>query len=265
MRAYLLAFVLTAGPGALMIATMLSSRFLSLSRLPLNTLYTMVTLVVAVVSVFAVRPSYLSPGADVRTLLSGAVIGPMLGHLIVLADGRITEAFRRRSRLRRITAGSGAASQNRRDSAASTYTQVRPSGVARQLAVQRRQPAPRVPAGQVTVNGQPRRHALLWLILVAIGEEVLYRGFFVAWALQFSLASAVCLLALSTGVFALIHISFGWSQVVAKLPLALSSLVSTLVFGSPLCAVLAHVYFNVYYWRKRRFTALSAAATPWSA
>ncbi|WP_307481230.1 CPBP family intramembrane glutamic endopeptidase [Microbacterium trichothecenolyticum] len=247
-----------------MVATMLSSRFRVLSKLRLNSIYTVATLLIATTGLIEAGPvALLRPESTWLGAAAGVAAAPILGYLAVLADGKLTERFRRRSREQSTTAQ--ATGTSRRASSGLTPLRVMPAGAARQLGVQRRQAAPRVPSSRISVSSQPRQQALLWLVLVAVGEELLYRGVFLGWAMLFPPLLAGFFLALGTAVFGLIHISFGWSQVVAKLPLAIIGVATTLAFGTPLCAVLVHVYFNVYYWRKRRFSALSAAATPWSA
>lgn len=265
MHTYLSVVVVTAGPGALMVATMITGRFTRISRLPLNTTYTLVTVAVVALGMATVGVRSVWRESGVLVQVASVLVGVGLGHVVVLSDGLITDAFRQRSRSRSTARTGSPSAAVRRPAVATSYAQVRPSGVGRALTVQRRQSAPRVPAVATSSQSPRPRMALGWLLAVAVAEELLYRGVLTAMALDLPLAASLVALVCCTTVFAMVHISFGWSQVVAKLPLAVLTLASALLLGSPVCAIVTHGYFNWHYWRKKKFTALSAAATPWSA
>jgi Type II CAAX prenyl endopeptidase Rce1-like len=92
-----------------------------------------------------------------------------------------------------------------------------------------------------------------WSIAIAsVLEELIYRGFLVQVCFllpnRFLIAVA---LAGTLIVFALSHIQFGWSHVLAKFPLGALALISVLYFGTVLPAVAAHVVFNIGVWKGR--------------
>lgn len=82
------------------------------------------------------------------------------------------------------------------------------------------------------------------LIVVAILEELIFRGVLLYLALHVPLigAGVVVLLTLT---FALTHVQFGWTEVACKLPLGAVSTTIALATGSVLGAVLCHVVVNV--------------------
>lgn len=94
----------------------------------------------------------------------------------------------------------------------------------------------------------------LWsLISAAILEEILFRGWYVQASLLIE-SSHVRWVAISVSVlaFALLHLNFGWHQVIAKLPLSALALSTGLLTGSTLAPIFTHAYFNWHYWRKMK-------------
>lgn len=91
------------------------------------------------------------------------------------------------------------------------------------------------------------------LLLIAAGEEILFRGVL----LNFCLAAGslplisfwlLCLVL----AFALIHIQMGWPNVLAKIPLSLLTTLSVLLFKGVLVAIIAHGVFNSMAWEQLR-------------
>lgn len=98
-----------------------------------------------------------------------------------------------------------------------------------------------------------RPWALPELCLVAILEEVLYRGVvgFVALSIE-TLVVSIGLLAVSAGLFGLSHDTFGTHQVVLKTAYALVLAGTTLFAGSLLPAVVSHLVLNAFSWMQTR-------------
>ena len=183
------------------------------------------------------------------TLVSSAIglaAGIVLGGVVILADRSIGRSLARhvRGEYRKKFA-----SPVRPASAAPT---VRPAGAAAtsNAATQRRLLVRRPSVGNTATSRSPRA-LLFWLIAVAVSEEWLYRGVIVEVARSIGGINEELLLIYATVMFALIHVTFGWIQVAAKLPLALATLSVVLVFHSLLPAVIIHVAFNLYFWRVR--------------
>lgn len=113
---------------------------------------------------------------------------------------------------------------------------------------------------RLTGGPGPRYAGLGWLLLAGMLEEVLFRGVLVDLVL--SLYSPVwivlCLLA-TVVVFALSHLSLGYYEVFAKLPLGLVTLLVALLMHSVLPAIIAHGYFNFWAWHG---LSQAAAAAP---
>ena len=92
--------------------------------------------------------------------------------------------------------------------------------------------------------------SLAVLIAAAVLEELLYRGLFtnLSLALPSPLLAGASLLCV-TAYFCLLHIRFGWTQVLAKAPLSGLALGLTLVSGDVVPAVALHAVFNLGAWR----------------
>lgn len=263
MLSYAYAIFLTSGPGALMIAYMLASRFQPLARYPLEYLYTATTLCAAGIGMatIGIRAVWHQPALWIP--LASLIIAPPLGQFVVLADGYISNLFRYRPEER-----TSPTNQTRRILASmenSTIQQVRSVGIAASFGTLRRTVGPRVSTAISRPEVKRGTTAIIWLLLVAFAEELLYRGVLLTAALELPAAADVAAIILLSITFALVHISFGWSQILAKVPLATVTLAVTALSGTLAAAIVIHCYFNIYYWRKRRFTAISAAATAWSA
>jgi hypothetical protein len=99
-----------------------------------------------------------------------------------------------------------------------------------------------------------------WLVVVAVLEELIYRGFLVRTA--FLLPAPLLVAGAIVGIvliFALAHLQFGWEHVMAKLPLSALAMGTVLFLGSVLPAVVAHALFNVKLAREAVERSESAA------
>jgi membrane protease YdiL (CAAX protease family) len=95
--------------------------------------------------------------------------------------------------------------------------------------------------------------AALTLVVVAILEELIYRGFLVKAC--FLLPNPALIVAANIGClafFSLGHIRFGWVHVLAKTPLGILALGITLLAGTVLPAMLLHAAFNLSAWKTLR-------------
>jgi membrane protease YdiL (CAAX protease family) len=90
----------------------------------------------------------------------------------------------------------------------------------------------------------------LWiLILIAVLEEIIFRGFLVEACLMISQPSLrAAALAGTVVVFGIGHVQFGWTQVFAKLPLGALAMASVLSLKTVLPAIFIHALFNWKAW-----------------
>jgi membrane protease YdiL (CAAX protease family) len=114
-----------------------------------------------------------------------------------------------------------------------------------------RQPLAAV-AGPAGLRPPGPRQTLALLVVIAVLEEILFRGVLLDLAISMPgeglRIAAVAALALA---FAATHIAFGWTQVVAKLPLSLTATAAALTTGSVVGAVVAHGLVNTRSWHVR--------------
>lgn len=94
---------------------------------------------------------------------------------------------------------------------------------------------------------------LALLVAVAALEEVLFRGVLVdlCLALRRPAVVSICL-AGTVAVFALSHVHWGWSEVLAKAGLGTLALLSVMSLETVAPAVVAHVVFNTSAWLAAR-------------
>ena len=100
---------------------------------------------------------------------------------------------------------------------------------------------------------ESQRFEISSLVMGAVLEELIYRGFLVSacfllptnFLIGIALASSII-------IFALSHIRFGWPHVLAKLPLGALAMIAVLSLGTVLPAVVAHVVFNIGIWKDMR-------------
>lgn len=91
-----------------------------------------------------------------------------------------------------------------------------------------------------------KKYGLTAIIVTAITEEILFRGFLVSLCLMINnIPLRFILLGLTAALFALSHLALGWEQVIAKSVLAVVTLVLRLVFQSVLPGIVVHVILNI--------------------
>jgi hypothetical protein len=102
-------------------------------------------------------------------------------------------------------------------------------------------------------SGRPAPTRLLLLLASAGLEELAFRGFMLQFFLFVRpLVAQTALVGALVPIFALTHLWFGWTQVVAKLPLGTLTLGVALCSGSLTPAILTHLTFNLLIWRRER-------------
>jgi hypothetical protein len=91
-----------------------------------------------------------------------------------------------------------------------------------------------------------REFRLPSVVAVAIMQETIYRGVMVrvSFLLPHTTARILALVGLVVA-FALVHMWFGWVQVLAKLPLSALTMAAALALGTVAPAIVAHVLFNI--------------------
>lgn len=100
---------------------------------------------------------------------------------------------------------------------------------------------------------RPAPTRLLLLLASAGLEELAFRGFMLQlFLLVRPLFVQATLVSALVPIFALTHLWFGWTQVVAKLPLGMLTLGVALYSGSLTPAILTHLTFNLLIWRRER-------------
>jgi membrane protease YdiL (CAAX protease family) len=98
------------------------------------------------------------------------------------------------------------------------------------------------------------RYVGLWLLLViAALEEFIYRGLLIGVCFLLPNGGLMTFALIGNIVaFALSHIWFGWPHVLAKFPLSVVTTAVTLVMGTILPAIIAHLFFNAIFWKDMR-------------
>ncbi|WP_204011212.1 CPBP family intramembrane glutamic endopeptidase [Virgisporangium aurantiacum] len=206
--------------------------------------YAIATGVLAVAAVVLTRREWTP--SEVRfpwigvSILLGALLAAPVGHL----DERIARALIRR------TATSGAPTRR--------------SAVPRARVIPR--PVPAGLGGAVpAVPGKPgrggraagRRERVVLMVVTALCEEVIFRGFLVGSALSTSWPGSWLLLLVGSLLFLANHRHLGTHQVVVKIPLLVACLAVTLVTGTVVGAIVLHVLFNLM--RHRRMVRREAS------
>lgn len=98
-----------------------------------------------------------------------------------------------------------------------------------------------------------RPWALPELCLVAILEEILYRGIVSFAALRIGVpATSISLLVVSAVLFGLSHDAFGTHQIILKTTYAIVLTGATLLTGSLLPAIVGHLVINVFSWAQNQ-------------
>lgn len=109
------------------------------------------------------------------------------------------------------------------------------------------------PPRRDTQESPVRDYGATWLVVVAVLEEVIYRGLLVrACFLLPTVSWVVAALVASAVLFALAHLRYGWTHVLAKLPLGALTLTAAVGLGTVWPAVVTHVVFNLKVLRDAR-------------
>jgi membrane protease YdiL (CAAX protease family) len=90
------------------------------------------------------------------------------------------------------------------------------------------------------------------LLAVAGAEEFVYRGVLTSACFALPRPALSAGLALTTALFPLHHVRFGFRQALAKVPLSVVALACVLVSHSLLPAIIAHCVFNTDMWHEMR-------------
>lgn len=84
------------------------------------------------------------------------------------------------------------------------------------------------------------------VIFVALFEEFLFRGYLLFFCLSISNHGMKSLLiVLITLIFGLMHIDFGWEQVIAKTILSVTTTLTVLISGNIIAALIIHCFINI--------------------
>lgn len=104
---------------------------------------------------------------------------------------------------------------------------------------------------QVEQNSEAIRLRPILLGLVAILEEVIFRGYLLKLCQLLPYPSLGVLAGIGAiCVFGMSHVFFGWLQAVAKIALGVIATLVTVLSGGILGAIIVHVLFNIAVWHK---------------
>ncbi|GAA2319184.1 hypothetical protein GCM10010149_84770 [Nonomuraea roseoviolacea subsp. roseoviolacea] len=250
--------VIVVTPGTVALSTFLQQRLGWTRRFQLNSVYTLVTLSVAVTGCL-LWPRQLGTGHGLPLLLVALAAGALLTWPVVRMDAALS---------RRLAA---MVISNARSQPAARPTGRRPGSRTRVVPAGIAAPSPSATSGAGLRSAQVgfrrrradgrRGHSLVWLLSVAVSEELLFRGALLGWATGLAMVLNVLVVVCVTVVFLLLHSGFGWHQVLAKVPLALATLVLSIGFATVWGAVVLHCLFNLWYWRRQSWLAASPVGT----
>lgn len=99
--------------------------------------------------------------------------------------------------------------------------------------------------GQYTAEPDFLNYSLLSVIIVAIAEEFLFRGYIISITELMPNEIIFILVFLSTILFACSHMANSWIEFVCKLPLSLLTLVGFILTGTLLTAIFTHITLNI--------------------
>jgi len=254
-RHYLIAIVMVLGLSGSTVADRLYQRWLFRSRLSFSSTYAWVLCVTIVLGSRVTDLRALLATGPLRAAAAGS-LGCALGWIAFVIDRAINRRVQRRS-------------LRQRQQAASQRSQNREARVLRALAAAGTAGAGERGAQQRALAAESSRGiGLTGLLAIAALEEAVFRGVLLALAL--SIAPAVlawCALLLVTLVFAVQHVHFGWSHVLGKLPFSLLVTLGTVMSGTLLLPIAAHVTLNVLVYQyvkqlSQSTTRLAASAVP---
>jgi len=105
-------------------------------------------------------------------------------------------------------------------------------------------------------------YSLMSVIIVAIAEEFLFRGYLISIAeLMHSKIMIVAVILLSTVLFACSHMANAWSEFKGKLPLSILTMTGFLCTGTLVSAIVTHITLNVYaYYCLKKFSPNKATS-----
>lgn len=257
-QSYATAALAVAAPSSIALASHIHVRWLDHRGVRTIPVHTAVLAVVAAFGVVLLGGGVLAQGGGLG-LIAALPLGAVLGLAVIHLDTRISRMI-----LRRRAAGAGVAA---RPAPPVRGVRVRSAGLTASrergptsVSTSRRGTAPT--AGAPRQAWRPNRRdtdlriGLGWLLAVAVLEELVFRGVLVRLALL-PPSTALRIAALAGGVlaFAFSHVFFGWGQALAKLPLAVLSVLAVLLTGNVLAAVIGHAVFNGHVWRQMNAAA----------
>lgn len=243
MNDYLIAIIITAGLGSLMIVAMLQSKFGFFAQLPLNSVYMMVLVSIDIFALFFLKYGLVPSHGLVVLQIPFALLGVMLGFVVYWCDSHITKTLALPNP--DLTTAISAKTHGLPINHAITVEPYFPESEKVDDSVH----SARSRSAQ---KKESSKLALINLVLIAGGEELLYRG------ILLNLCVAKNHMLNWWGVIAIVlffslsHIAFGLTQVIAKLPLSILTTAATVLSGSLLCAINIHVVFNMLYWNQQR-------------
>lgn len=208
------------------VASYINDRWLRLGRSRFHVVYAATLGCVICLGISVQDPAQWFRGNG-WTWLAAVIVGPVLGIGARRCDVGIVRAIERRRLRRRLAAPRNV------DLFAPPASMPRPGDRARTV-------------GPGQAPSQARVAAAPLLALIGGLEEVVYRAILTGFCLALRDPIAVGLaLAGTVAAFALSHIEYGWSNVLAKLPLGIGALAVTLVLGNVAGAILMHAVYNI--------------------
>ncbi|MFI5776944.1 CPBP family intramembrane glutamic endopeptidase [Nocardia sp. NPDC051570] len=217
---------------------MLRARCARLRRFSFLALYAALLLIVVAVGLTQLHMAW---SGNRLGLLCCIPLGALAGSSAVACDRVII------AKLRHTASRSGEQAGKSPPARSGLVAGVRPAGVAtgaaQALTPRRDRP------GDDVESVADSAFALGWVVLIAILEELGYRGLLLAACQRLHPTVVMGAAVLATLLwFGLIHLSFGWPHVAGKLPLGALALVGALVTGTVFTAVISHVWFNTQIW-----------------
>jgi len=221
LQRYLLAAAVVLGVGGSTVATRLHQRWMAIHGVSFTAVYG-VTLIVAIVcGTLALGTVPLLLPSVVRLPIDLA-LGLVIGGGAFAIDRAINRRWQRRD-LRRLSS--------------------QPVIPRNEQRVWR---ATSAPAHVSATEPASRRD----LVVIAVLEEVVFRGVLIRIALSVTSTAVIGMLLLAiTVVFALEHLHFGWSHVAGKLPFSAAVTVAAAVLGSTVIPIAAHLTLNLLVFR----------------
>ena len=236
---YDIAVLIVLSLSAFAVASYINDRWLRGERSRFHAVYAATLCGVVCLGLLVQQPALWFQGSW-PTWLGLSIAGPILGAFARRCDQSIVRAIERRRRTwqRQVAAPTSAdlfpPSRTTRSTSGSTHAV---AGKSPSAATKRSERA--------SALGTPSTSYLL-LALIGALEEIVHRAILTRFCLTLQDPLAVGLaLAGATAMFALSHIEYGWSNVLAKLPLGIGALGITLVTGNVFGAIVMHAWYNL--------------------